>query len=107
MAAAGVEPFLPDLAGADRRALAKGELTDALRSAFVEMAEDGLQVIAEGRKAPLLNLADCTPALMPIAHSEKVLEAVRKPDFSFKALENLKRPFDGLRMAWRARSGRW
>lgn len=107
MAAEGLAPMLPELGRADRAALARAELTGALKSLLAEIAEAALRQIRDARRMPLLRRPECVPAMMPVARCERVLQRAGRPDFSLAPPARLDRPFDGIRMAWRALSGRW
>ena len=108
MASAGESTYLPGLQGDDLAALARGQLTEALKSRIAEMVRLGRDDITQARREMRLMDRRVVPALLPMVRAERVLRAVaRDPEIMLDGLAELDRPFDGLRLAWRAFTGRW
>lgn len=106
MAADGGAVALPGLRGADLSALARGALTTAARDLVVGTARQGLCALDRARR----DRADrrSVPALLPALWAERTCRLVLKePAAIFGQLDDIDRPFDGLRFAWRAFRGRW
>jgi len=103
--AAGQYPVLRGLAPADVAALTRHEVPEAWRVRARDLAAPsraGRRHVCQmlGRRA--------VPALLPLVREARALERVRAdPAAILGGLDDLDRPFDGLRMAWRAVTGRW
>ena len=107
-AATGRAMMLGDLGGPDIGALARGELTGNVRDAVGRCAADGLADLGRARGAGQVIDRRAIPALLPVFFAERTLRlAVKDPAAIFGQLDDIDRPFDGLRLAWRAVRGRW
>ncbi len=107
MAVQGQAPTLPGLIGSDRAALARGELTGAARTVMQAMAGEALDALAQLRASRSEWQRTASPALLPLARAERVLRLVRRQRFELADIDQIDRPFDGLRLAWRAATTRW
>ena len=102
------KPLIRDgLDGASLRALARGELTRPARDLFQNLAREGLEELSRASAEWVKKDPRLLPALLPLVRIERVLGAASAPDFDLQCLERIDRPFDGLRLAWRAMRGRW
>jgi len=103
----GGMPFLALPPGADAFAARRGDIPETLSRAVADQAGTALAALAEARRqAPRAGRA--IAALLPLAREERVLRlAVRTPGAIFGQVDRVDRPFDGLRLAWRAATGRW
>lgn len=106
MSADGQAVLIPDLRGSSLSAMARGDLTDDARRIIREVAERGLGALETARGIPTDRRT--LPALLPNLWAERTLRMVVKdPAAIFGQLDDIDRPFDGLRLAWRALRGRW
>ena len=107
MAASDGMVRFPGIAGTDLAELARGTLTDTVRDIFHGEAETGIREITAARQEAFQH-RPMVPALMPLLWSERVLRSVqRDPGVTLGQLDEIDRPFDGIRLAWRALRGRW
>lgn len=111
MAMAG-RVLLPGLGDADWAALAGGDLTDHAAAVVRELAAQGLDALAVLRAARGRADRNAVPAFLPLARAGRVLAQaarLRSGEGSAAGLAGLDggRGFEGLRLAWRAGSGRW
>ena len=99
--------LLSGLGPADRAALAKGQATGHAREVAVRVAAaagDGLALLrAERGRLDRRGV----PALLPLVRAGRVLADASRPRVGFRDLDRVERPFDGLRLAWAAATGRW
>lgn len=109
MAARGEGTYLPDVEGADLAALARGQVSDALAAKVGDLVRLGRDEILQARREMRLMDRRVVPALLPMVRAERVLRAVARDPVAMVSggLDELDRPFDGLRLAWRAFTGRW
>ena len=108
MAALGDSVPLPNIVGSNLAALARGELRDSLRKILIDTAESGLRALHGARCNHPDTDARMIPALLPVLSVERTLSMVqRDPGSVFGQLDDIDRPFDGLKLAWRAARGRW
>ena len=118
---------LPGLAPADRAALADGALTAGPRETIRRLAAAALARLAAMRAERRGIDRRATPALLPLARAGRVLRraerlggpqtapaadnreqrSARAPGVGLDDLRDADRPFDGLRLAWAAATGRW
>lgn len=100
--------FLPDLRGADLAAMARGTLPDSAGQALAAQAKaarDGLRALR--RKRGRLT-GNALVAHLPLMREERALRAVaRNPAAVLGQLDDVDRPFDGLRLALRVWRRRW
>lgn len=102
-----VVPFV-GLEGSDVAQLARGSLTDQARSVIMDLADVGLNDLHEARRIGVPDPRRVMPVLLPLLWAERALRlACRSPEVIFGGLDDIDRPFDGLRLAWRAATGRW
>ena len=104
MAAAGGPCLVPGPAGPDLAALARGETTDALTATARDLAQAGLDDLAALRRQRRGRGA--VAAFLPLARAGRVLGAVARAPV-LGQIDRVERPFDGLRLALRALTGRW
>ncbi len=107
MAAAGEAPMDAAMAGEGWAALARGQISDALRARFSYLAEEGLEELGWARGEASRHDPRIRPALLPLCRAERVLHLALRPGFALGDLDGVDRPFEGLRLAWRAMTGRW
>jgi len=107
MARRGHATLLPSVSPNELAALGRGKLLESLRKDYRRIAERQLQQVSSLRRTARPWDARIIPALLPLSRAVRVLRIARRPDFSLGHLDRIDRPFDGLRLAWRARSGRW
>ena len=106
MSADGQAILLADVRGADLAGLARGDLGDAARQTVKETAERGLGLLRAARREPIDKRI--VPALLPTLWAHRTLRlAADDPTTIFGQLDDVDRPFDGLRLAWRGLRGRW
>lgn len=106
-ARSGGKTLIPEIAGRDLAEFARGTLTEPAKAILQNTATTGLKALETAR-----NTADVprqlVPALMPTLWTERTLRMVqRDPAVVLGQLDDIDRPFDGLRLAWRAFRGRW
>lgn len=107
MAARHTDVRLPGIEGVEIAALARGDLPDAVAARLAEGARSALAEISAARSTALRDRR-LIPALLPVMWSERVLRAVRRaPRAVLGKIDDVDRPFDGLRLAWRVFRGRW
>jgi len=107
LAAAGRLPLLPLQPGVDLRALAEGRVdgeTGAQIQALIAEAKRGLHDLRADKTA---YSRAAIPAYLPLVRAERVLNMASAPGFNLGQLDDVDRPFDGLRLAWRAARGTW
>ena len=98
--------MLPGLTGADLAALGRGDLTEGARALVAETARAGLACVASARATRVDRRI--VPALLPTLWAARTLHLVeRAPEVILGQLDDVDRPFDGLRLAWRVLRGRW
>ena len=107
MAAKGERPLDGEMTGEGWAGLARGEMTEALRSRFRALSDEGLNELGWARGEAKLHDPRIVPVLLPLRRAERVLRLVSRPDFTLGQLDNIDRPFDGLKLAWCAARGRW
>lgn len=105
MAAAGVRPLLPGLDADMLSGFARGE--NGAAAALVQgMAREGLTALAAARRHRRLLPAVLVPAYLPLGQATPVLRRASRggqlPDVASHAGSG-----DGIRLLWRALSGRW
>lgn len=99
--------LLPDMAGADLAALARGDLTGTASARLVSHAEEALDALSALRKTRRLR-GEALAAHLPVAREARVLaRIVRDPGALFGPIDDVDRPFRGLGLGWRALRGRW
>lgn len=106
MSADGQPNLLPDLKGGDLAAMARGDLSDTGRKIVRETAERGLRTLQSARR----ELVDkrTLPAILPALWAQRTLRLVADDTTAvFGQVDEIDRPFDGLRLAWRGLRGRW
>lgn len=122
--------LLPGLPPADWTALADGDLTEATRERIRRLAAAALARLRALRADRRSIDRRATPALLPLVRAGRVLrraeqlgDPLRRPAPTAPCreeraqrsagapgvdnLHDIDRPFDGLRLAWAAASGRW
>lgn len=105
MAAEG-RTLVEGLEGPDLGALSRGRATEGAAAVLVATARSGLDVLEAARR----HGADArtVPALLPTLWAERTLRLVAHgPSAVIGQLDDVDRPFDGFRLAWRALRGRW
>ncbi len=108
MAAEQGATLLPNLTGTDVAALARGALTEKAAQIVRETARSSLSSLADMRRTQRKVEGNLIPAYLPLLWAERSLHLVVKdPAAIFGQLDDIDRPFDGLRLAWRALRGRW
>lgn len=107
MAAETGRTLLPDLRGADLAAFARGEMTGAAAEAVQGLATSALTDLKALRKSRRLK-GLALIAHLPVRREALVLRRVaRDPGVLVGKLDDVDRPFDGLRLAIAAWRGRW
>lgn len=115
--------LLPGLSPADRAALAEGHLTQGASEAIRGVASQGLEALAALRRQRGRIDRRSTAAFLPLAGAGRVLGraarvqasgppqrmrgSFRRAAAAAGDLDDAERPFDGLRLALRAATGRW
>lgn len=130
VAMAGEDCFLlPGLAPRDRADLVHGEMTACVLAPMRDLAEEGLEALARLRANRGVVERRAIPAFLPLMRAERVLKRTMRLGAAHEGqqsagntggvaalfgrtpagLSDLDRaePFDGLRLAMRALSGRW
>lgn len=106
MAKAGGHVMVPGITGLDLAAFARGEMTDLVKTRCREIAQQGLADLETARAVVSDNRL--MPVLLPTMWAERELCSVnRDPDFVLTGLQPRERPFDGLRLLYRAMRHRW
>lgn len=105
MAARG-QRLLPELAAGEVGAVGRGEASADLRHRLGEFATRALDILATCRRETLPRAA--MPALLPLLREERALARVGSRRFvDLGQIDDVDRPFDGLRLLWRAATGHW
>lgn len=107
MAHSGEAPMLHSMVGADWASLARAELTSRLREQFKILADAGIDELQSLRGAAAYENKSAIPAFLPLMWTERCLRTALRSDFDLGQLDSIDRPFDGLKLAWRAFRGRW
>lgn len=98
--------LLPEVRGESIAALARGEDPESVISDIQVSAKKALEVLGKTRKTHRI-IRTAIPALLPLFRDERVLRLASAIGFRFGDLDAIDRPFDGLKLAWRAALGRW
>lgn len=106
-AAANVPVLVPGLEGAQIAEVAREQISPGLHKNLISFAGVGSEALATLREQYRPLAKQIHPALLPLHRERRVLEHVLSDGFKWEQLRNLDRPFDGLRLAWRALSGRF
>jgi len=130
VAMAGEDCFLlPGLAPRDRAELARGEMTACVLAPMRDLAQEGLEALARLRAGRGVVERRAIPAFLPLMWAERLLKRVMRLGAAPSGQQatgnpnrvaalfgrvpaglsdlDLDQPFDGLRLAMRAVSGRW
>lgn len=100
------QALLPQVRGEAISAIARDEDPGPVVSALQSDARTAMEALDNARKsfsAP----RSAVPALLPLLRDRRVLRLASAPGFTFGDLDEIDRPFDGLKLAWRAALGRW
>ena len=99
--------LLPGVRGGAVAAIARGENPEAVIAQVREHVRDALETVETAKKTHRASRA-AIPALLPLSRDARVLRLASAPAFGFGDLDQIDRPFDGLKLACRAgrRSGR-
>lgn len=107
MATEGQAPVV-ELVGADLAQIARGQLGKAMSGWCRRRAIDysaQWRSVANGSRVQMRRLA---PVFLPMMFQMRTLCLVAKdPEVIFGKLNDIDRPFDGIRLAWHATTGRW
>ena len=107
MAQVGGRALIPDIKGRDLAELSRGALTDSAKTILRTTAMQGLNALENARRTHKAQ-RQTIPALLPTLWTERTLRLVqRDPSVILGQLDDIDRPFDGLRLAWHALRGRW
>jgi phytoene synthase len=99
--------LLPELGPEDRAGLAGSEPTRHAREVagrLAAAARDELGALRRGRGRVDRR---AVPAFLPLVRAGRVLGRASRPGGGLRDLDAVDRPFDGLRLAWAAATGRW
>lgn len=100
-------PLLPDLGPEDRATPAAGETTESARDTVSGIAREALAELARLRAGRRRLDRRAVPAFLPLVRARRVLERASRPGAMLRDVDDGVRPFDGLRLAWAAGTGRW
>lgn len=108
LAAAGLsDGLLPLLAPEDRAGLAQVEAKGRVQEVAGRVAADARATLEALRRDRARADRRATPALLPLRRAGRLLARASRPGVGFRDIDEVGRPFDGLRLAWAAASGRW
>lgn len=100
--------LLPDLRGADLAAMARGTMPDSAGQALADRAGAARADLKALRRSRGRLGNNALVAHLPLMREERALRAVaRDPASVLGQLDDIDRPFDGLRLAWRSWRRRW
>jgi len=108
MAAGGGRALMPGLSGADRSALARGEVTPSAAAAAVRLAEAGQAALAQARRHRVGQPRPARPVFLSVWQADRVfarLVASRGSALSGPLGAGPGRR--SLALAWRGMTGRW
>lgn len=108
MAAATGRTWIEGIEAEAAARLARGDLTDHARDRISALSRDGLEQLKWSAESFAAEPRAHLPAVLPLFYAERTLRLVaRDPAAILGDLDDIDRPFDGLRLAWRAARGRW
>lgn len=99
--------LLPDLGPRGRSEIASGKPGEALFEILAASARTAAADLRASRNTAKSPTRRVVPALLPLLWTDRTLRIASHPGFALGQLDDIDRPFDGLRLLWRAASGRW
>lgn len=100
------QALLPQVRGEAISAIARDEDPGPVVSALQSDARTAMEALDNARNSFSASRS-AVPALLPLLRDRRVLRLASAPGFTFGDLDEIDRPFDGLKLAWRAALGRW
>lgn len=100
------QALLPQVRGEAISAIARGEDPGPVVSALQSDARTAMETLDNTKNSHSVPRS-ALPALLPLLRDRRVLRLASAPGFTFGDLDEIDRPFDGLKLAWRAALGRW